>query len=48
MILFSSQSRKAQGVELQGNILIFDEAHNLVRFQRIAIFEMNLTKLSWN
>ena len=30
LIVFIFQTRKAHGVELQGSIIIFDEAHNLV------------------
>ena len=30
IICLCFQSRKAHGVELQGNVVIFDEAHNLV------------------
>ena len=29
-IFISFQTRKAHGVDLAGNIIIFDEAHNLV------------------
>ena len=37
-LLFSVfQSRRAHGVELQGNIVIFDEAHNLVGCKSFSV-----------
>ena len=40
---FIIQTRKAHGVELQGNIVIFDEAHNLVSIPSLPVFIVDLS-----